>query len=175
MTGLWSLLASNLPELILLLVGVGLLVVELYIPGFGVPGILGIVTIALGFILLRPPLAEGILLFVILAAILCVALCIFLVTASKGRLDNTRLALRDVAIDPNAAASNDLNRFIGRDGVTRTALRPSGIAEFDGEKLNVVSDGEFIAQGVPVRVMRVEGNRIVVTEPTDNNEGGEKT
>ena len=70
MGGLWNLLMSNLPELILLLVGVGLLVFEMYIPGFGVPGTLGIGSLVLGFILLRPPLEQGLLLFAILAAIL---------------------------------------------------------------------------------------------------------
>jgi membrane-bound ClpP family serine protease len=166
MGDLWSLLASNLPELILLLVGVGLLVVEMYIPGFGVPGILGIVTMGLGFILLRPTPAQGLLLLVILAAVLCLALIICLITASKGRLERSKLALRDVAIDPEAAAENDLNYLIGKTGVTRTALRPAGIAEFEGVKLNVVSDGEFIAQGKRIRVLSVAGNRIVVREMT---------
>lgn len=168
MLGLWALLTANLPELILLLVGIGLLVFEMYIPGFGVPGALGIVALAVGFILLKPTLEQGLLLFVILAAILCVALSICLVTASRGRLAKSKLALKDVAISPNAAENNDLNYFIGREGVSHTALRPAGIGEFDGVKLNVVSDGEFIAQGRPIRVQKVAGNRIVVIELTQN-------
>ena len=48
--------------------------------------------------------------------------------------------------------------------MTHTALRPAGIGEFDGVKLNVVSDGEFIAMDKPIRVQSVEGNRIVVRE-----------
>ena len=168
MSGLWSLLTANLPELILLLVGVALLVVEMYIPGFGVPGLMGIGSLVLGFILLGPTLGQGLLLFVILAAILCVALTICLVTASKGRLSKSKLALNDVAIPPDAAEANDLNYFIGKEGVTHTALRPAGIGEFDGVKLNVVSDGEFIAQGRRVRVQKVAGNRIVVMELKDN-------
>ena len=164
MGGLWNLLTSNIPELILLLVGVALLVVEMYIPGFGVPGLMGIGSLVLGFILLGPTLGQGLLLFVILAAILCVALTICLVTASKGRLSKSKLALNDVAIPPDAAEANDLNYFIGREGVTHTALRPAGIGEFDGVKLNVVSDGEFIAQGRRIRVQKVAGNRIVVAE-----------
>ena len=167
MGGLWSLLTANLPELLLLLVGVGLLVFEMYIPGFGVPGTLGIISLAVGFILLRPPLEQGLLLFVILAAILCIALTICLITASRGRLEKSKLALNDVAISPDAAENNDLNYFIGREGVTHTALRPAGIGEFDGVKLNVVSDGEFIAQGAKIRVQKVAGNRIVVTEISD--------
>ena len=66
-----------------------------------------------------------------------------------------------------AAGNNDLNYFIGREGVTHTDLRPAGIGEFDGVKLNVVSDGEFIAKDRPIRVQSVEGNRIVVREITE--------
>lgn len=160
---LWSLLLGNIPMLIMLLLGVGLLVVEMYIPGFGAPGILGSVLLVLGFVLLKPTLAQGLLLFVILAAILCVALSICLYSASKGRLSKSKLVLNDVAVPPEAAENNDLNYFIGREGVAHTALRPAGIGEFDGVKLNVVSDGEFIRQGQPIRVQSVAGNRIVVT------------
>ena len=168
MGGLWNLLTANVPELILLLVGVALLVVEMYIPGFGVPGLMGIGSLVLGFILLGPTLGQGLLLFVILAAILCVALTICLITASKGRLAKSKLALNDVAIAPDAAENNDLNYFIGREGTCHTALRPAGIGEFDGVKLNVVSDGEFIAKGKPIRVLSVAGNRIVVAEIKDH-------
>ena len=164
MGGLWGLLTANIPELILLLVGIGLLVFEMYIPGFGAPGMLGIASLVLGFILLGPTLEQGLLLFVILAAILCVALSICLITASRGRLSKSKLALKDVAIPPDAAENNDLNYFIGREGVCHTALRPAGIGEFDGVKLNVVSDGEFIPAGRGIRVESVSGNRIVVRE-----------
>ena len=167
MDGLGSLLLNNIPVMIMLLVGVGLLVFEMYVPGFGVPGISGIALLVLGFVLLKPPLAQGLILFAILAAILCVALSICLYSASKGRLSKSKLVLNDVAVPASMAENNDLNYFIGREGVTHTALRPAGIGEFDGVKLNVVSDGEFIAQGAAIRVQSVSGNRIVVTETTD--------
>ena len=53
---------------------------------------------------------------------------------------------------------------MGKTGVTDTPLRPAGMAEFDGVKLSVVSEGEFIESGREVTVERVEGNRIVVRE-----------
>lgn len=164
MEGLGILLAANIPVLLMMIVGVALLVVEMYVPGFGAPGISGIVLLVLGFVLLRPPLIEGLILFAILAAILCVALSICLYSASKGRLSRSKLVLNDVAVPASAAENNDLNYFIGREGVTHTALRPAGIGEFDGVKLNVVSDGEFIGKDKPIRVQSVEGNRIVVCE-----------
>ena len=167
MDSLGSLIAANIPVLILMLVGVGLLVFEMYVPGFGVPGVSGILLLGLGFVLLGPTLAQGLLLFAILAAILCVALSICLYSASKGRLSKSKLVLNDVAVSADAAENNDLNYFVGREGVTQTALRPAGIGEFDGVKLNVVSDGEFINKDVPIRVLSVKGNRIVVCELKD--------
>ena len=167
MEGLGSLLLSNIPVLVMMLVGVGLLVFEMYVPGFGVPGVSGILLLGLGFVLLGPTLAQGLLLFAILAAILCVALSICLYSASKGRLSKSKLVLNDVAVSADAAENNDLNYFVGREGVTQTVLRPAGIGEFDGVKLNVVSDGEFINKDVPIRVLSVKGNRIVVCELKD--------
>ena len=169
MDSLGSLIAANIPVLILMLVGVALLVFEMYVPGFGVPGISGIALLVLGFVLLKPTLGQGLLLFAILAAILCVALSICLITASRGRLSKSKLVLNDVAVPAEAAEHNDLNYFIDREGVSHTALRPAGIGEFDGVKLNVVSDGEFIAQGKRIRVLSVQGNRIVVREIETND------
>ena len=164
MGSLGALLLANIPLLILMLVGIVLLVVEMYIPGFGVPGLLGLASLALSFFLLRPTLEQGLVLLAVLAAILCVALSIMLITASKGRLSKSRLVLNDVAVPADASENNDLNYFIGRTGVAHTALRPAGIGEFDGVKLNVVSDGEFISAGRPICVQSVSGNRIVVSE-----------
>jgi membrane-bound serine protease (ClpP class) len=53
-------------------------------------------------------------------------------------------------------------RFLGKDGVAQTALRPAGIAEIDGTRVDVVAESGFIDPGAPVRVVLVEGNRIVV-------------
>ena len=167
MGGLWSLLIGNIPAVVLLLAGVVLLVIEMYIPGFGVPGITGMAALVVGFVLLGPTLEQGLLLFLILAAILCIALTICLYSASKGRLGKSKLVLNDVSVPEDAAENNDMNYFLGREGVAHTALRPAGIGEFDGVKLNVVSDGEFIAAGRPIRVQSVSGNRIVVRERED--------
>ena len=50
----------------------------------------------------------------------------------------------------------------GKEGTTITVLRPTGMAEFDGVRLNVVSEGEFVQNGVKVRIVDVEGSRILV-------------
>ena len=52
--------------------------------------------------------------------------------------------------------------FVGKEGETTTVLRPSGMADVEGIRLNVVSEGEYIPNGTKVRVVRVDGARVVV-------------
>lgn len=52
--------------------------------------------------------------------------------------------------------------WFGKRGLAASPLRPAGIAEIEGERVDVVSDGEFIETGEPITVVRVDGNRIVV-------------
>ena len=156
--------AQNLPAILMLVVGFGLVVVEMYIPGFGAPGIIGILLLVFGVIATNPTPLQALVLALIIAILLCIAFSICIRTVSKGRLSKTPLVLNDVSTGDEADKESDLGYFVGREGETHTALRPAGIAEFDGVKLNVVSDGDFIGQGRRVRVERVEGNRIVVRE-----------
>lgn len=67
-------------------------------------------------------------------------------------------------MDPGAGYVNVAENpaLIGRPGTVATFLRPAGIADIDGERLDVVTSGEFIEAGAPVKVIAVEGNRIVV-------------
>ncbi|MGH7830627.1 MAG: NfeD family protein, partial [Candidatus Binatia bacterium] len=52
--------------------------------------------------------------------------------------------------------------WLGKGGTAVSPLRPAGIAEIEGERVDVVSDGELIDSGAPIVVTRVDGNRIVV-------------
>lgn len=51
---------------------------------------------------------------------------------------------------------------VGAEGVARSTLRPSGNANFGGVIIDVITRGEFVEAGAPVRVLAVEGSRIVV-------------
>jgi membrane-bound serine protease (ClpP class) len=52
--------------------------------------------------------------------------------------------------------------LVGQDGVAVTDLRPAGTAQFGHERVDVVTEGEYVRQGCAVRVMRSEGYRHVV-------------
>lgn len=63
----------------------------------------------------------------------------------------------------SAVAANDgFSALAGKQGKAATMLRPAGTVEIDGRRISVVTRGEMIAEGKTVRVIEVEGNRIVV-------------
>ena len=72
-----------------------------------------------------------------------------------------RLAL-SAAQGPEYVTSADHGSLRGRTGTAASYLRPAGIASIDGRRIDVLTEGEFIAQGTPIRVVRVEGARIFV-------------
>ena len=51
---------------------------------------------------------------------------------------------------------------VGETGMAKSILRPSGKAMFGDRMLDVVSDGEFVESGSRIRVVAIEGARIVV-------------
>jgi len=59
-------------------------------------------------------------------------------------------------------SSADYRSFLGARGSTLSLLRPSGVAEFDGTRLDVISDGDYIPANTPVEVFHIEGSKVVV-------------
>jgi membrane-bound ClpP family serine protease len=55
----------------------------------------------------------------------------------------------------------------GKRGVVESSLRPTGIARFEGRRVDVVTRGEMIESGAPVRVVEVRGNRVVVARAAE--------
>jgi membrane-bound serine protease (ClpP class) len=63
------------------------------------------------------------------------------------------------------SAPDSDRRWLQRSGTALSPLRPAGIAEIDGTRVDVVSDGGFIDAGAAIELTRVDGNRIVVRQP----------
>lgn len=64
--------------------------------------------------------------------------------------------------------------LVGRTGTAATALRPSGAMELGSDRLDVVTEGEFVEAGTPVQVLYVQGSRIVVGRVAGDERGGER-
>ena len=88
---------ANLPAILCLLAGFTLVVVEMFIPGFGLPGISGIILLVVGVVLkARSPL-EALIIAAAIILLLCIALSIALRSAARGRLSRSSLILSDVS------------------------------------------------------------------------------
>lgn len=161
MAHLFSNIAANIPMTLCLLMGALLLVAEVFLPGFGLPGISGVVLVAVGvglaWMAFGPLVAVAILL--VLVAVLAVLVSSMVNAASKGNGRYGRIFLKD---KEELHINRDMEVLIGRTGTATSVLRPAGIADFDGVRLNVVTEGGFVEQGARVKVVRVDGARIVV-------------
>ncbi len=160
-----DLFMQNLPILIGFLLGVGLMTVEVFIPGFGIAGISGILievgVIALTYWIHGGLPAIGATLIVLSTTAILVS--IMLRSVNKGRLSQSPLILNDEeTTEEGYVAMSDMDVFLGKEGVTTTVLRPTGMAIFDGVKLNVLADGEFISKDEKVVVQQVSGASIIV-------------
>ena len=163
-------------ELLIMLLGAVLLGVELFLlPGFGIAGISGLFLIFWGLLLtmvqhypggpaipswpqFRAPVMNlGIALLATLAG----------GTALGSVLPKTRLFRRltlqeATSRDRGYVAAHERTDLVGRQGVALSALRPSGAVVIDDQRIDVVTRGEFVAAGSPVRVVEAHGGRIVV-------------
>ena len=63
---------------------------------------------------------------------------------------------------PEYVASRSYTYLLGHTGHAASLLRPAGFATVDGERINVLTEGEFVQAGTPIEVTRVEGARIFV-------------
>ena len=171
--GHWLARLAGWEEILLVVGGLVLLTVEIFVtPGFGLVGTLGLVALvgglglslvgsgATGDVILGA--AGQVVLSLLLAIAASLALLRFLPSLPFGR----RLVLEtELGAGEGfaSAATTDL-MWLGKRGTAASTLRPAGIATFEGERVDVVSDGEFIDAGDPITVVKVDGNRIVVRQ-----------
>jgi membrane-bound ClpP family serine protease len=131
-------------------------------PGFGAPGIIGGILLVLGIIFTARTLLEALILLLIIIAVLGAVLTFVLQSATRGKLSKTLILSNSQRKENGYIGTEDLNYFLDKEGTAYTTLRPSGTADFSGVKMDVVSDGEFIQKGTKIKVVKVEGRRIVV-------------
>ncbi len=159
--------------------GAGLLLVigELFLhPGTVLPGVIGALMMVAGLIWAMIDRYPGeswwptgdMLTVPLLNLCIAVALGVLAIYVLAKFLPRTSLYSRIVLGAASGAAlesrvpGGNLRIPVGALGAARTTLRPSGKADFDGQSCDVVTRGEFLESGSRVRVVAVEGMRVVV-------------
>ncbi|MBQ1251723.1 MAG: hypothetical protein IIY02_02280 [Firmicutes bacterium] len=150
--------------LILFALGMLFLMLEAFVlTGFGFSGILGIFAIFGAMILLSSSVTAGL----ISVLVTIVAMTILLVVSFKYMKKKNliqRFILSDRTDTESGYTSPNIDNeiYIGREGYTLTPLRPAGSVKIDEERVDVVSEGDFVDVGVKVKVIGVDGTRIIV-------------
>jgi len=138
--------------------GLLLLLMEIFvIPGFGVVGIMGIGSLLAGTIVAWNYLGPMYGVLTIIGGVGATGLALYFFP---------RKALTLEAKHDTQAARTELAALVGRIGRSVSPLRPSGNAEIADETVDVITDGQYVDANRKIRVVRVEGARVVV-EPLD--------
>ena len=150
---------SGIVEVSLFLTGIALLLAEMFlIPGFGVAGIGGLAALAASIYLTFGDQA------VVVGSLMVIVIAIGLIIVFRF-LPRTRTAhalVLDDAIGAQAPPHESNSRLLGAIGTATSDLRPAGVARFGERKVDVVTEGEYLPKGSLIKVIKVEGARIVV-------------
>ncbi len=160
---------------VLCLAGLAFLLLETHVvPGHGLAGVIGLLFLFVGMFYTLGG-SENALFALSVSTILTAASLIGFfaylprspVWKKLGQQMQQRASLGYVT-------SDNMTHFLGRTGKSTTTLRPAGLAEIDGIRVDVVTEGEFLEPGTPIIVIKVEGSRVVVDEEAQAAAAGEE-
>jgi membrane-bound serine protease (ClpP class) len=157
-------------EVILLLCGLIALGIEIFVlPGFGVAGILGLALLAISVVLAMlgsiPSFQDVVQSLAVVVTALVLTIAVF--AAWIRHLPNStrfrKMILAD-GLDSSAGyiSARVRDELVGREAQAVTDLRPAGTVVVDDERIDVVTEGDYISSGSLVRIIRAEGHRHVV-------------
>ncbi len=150
---------------ICLIAALVMFVIELFTPGVGVAGATGLLALIAVVVMQLGWGHPRVALYIIAIALLLIILGLIWIIRSlqRGRLSKSFLVLKDqqdgTSVPDVTSAKSEL---LGKTGVAITTLRPAGIAEIGGKRLDVTSVGAFVPKGSPVTVIKAEGLHILV-------------
>lgn len=153
----------GLLDVAILVVGIVLLAVEVFLlPGFGVAGVLGVAAIIVALIRIFEEGVIPVLGYSVLFGGVLLGVLLWLLPNSRLAAA-FRLTARIATPDGGSLTfGGDRKDLVGQEGLALSDLRPAGVARFGTDRVDVVSEGDFVNAGATLRVLRVEGNRITV-------------
>lgn len=163
---------ASIIEIVIFIIGVALLLIEIFvIPGFGIFGAAGIVlmigSLFLGLISDFPLVDWGMLQMATVqlagAFVLSVIAIYFLIKfLPKSRVWNNLVLKKNIDEQSGYTAEEQLKDLVGKSGKALTDLRPSGSAQIDKKRIDVVTNGDYITKGTKITVIDEEGSKVVV-------------
>jgi membrane-bound ClpP family serine protease len=151
----------------LFVLGIFLLFLEIFVPG-GILGLFGIIALIAGIMLTVNSLLQGIVYVSLLLFTLAVLIALsFRFPKTRRFWERFALKTRQTKQEGYVAPKAAYESFLGKQGIALSQLRPAGTADFNGERLDVVTEGGFIPNGSKIIVIAVEGTRVIVRQMKD--------
>lgn len=147
----------------LFIFGLILVFLEIFILPGGVVGILGALMMFGSVFLVAPTPIDAVISLITSLIGTALILWIGLKFMTKRNLwSKMVLKERQANKEGYLAPQAELGRFLHQTGRTITPLRPAGKVDFNGEQVDVVTEGGFIPVDTLVKVIKVEGTRVIV-------------
>ena len=153
------------PCILCFLFGILMFIVEMFTPGFGVAGGLGIASFAAIIVMqfLANSLTSALIVTAVLVLLLAIIVVLFIRSFQKGAISRSKL-INTTAVEGESSpvVKEKSKSLVGKTGTAVTALRPAGIVEIEGERLNVSTYGNYSDAGKEGTVAAVEGLNVFV-------------
>lgn len=148
--------------IILIIAGFVLVGIEMVMPGFGAPGITGIICLVGGILCTAKDLEQGltitVLVVVVLEVMLTIAMTLFKRVKTPFVLDT------EIKAEKGYINASDLEYLVGKEGIAVTDLRPAGKCDIEGVEFDVRTEGRYIERGNKVKISRIHEHMIIVKE-----------
>ena len=152
----------SLYQIAIFIVGVIFIIIEILTPTVGLLAGIGVVAIFYSLILAMGGDINAIYMMVISLVIAIIIFAIIIKKLPSSKLWKKIILTNTSSTEQGYVSSVDYSQYLNKEGIVLTELRPSGSVEIDGVPVDVVSEGKFISKGEKVRVVKIEGMRIIV-------------
>ena len=150
--------------IILIVLGVVAIGLEFFLPG-GILGVVGVASLAGAIVMCFTEYGASTGLIVTTVAVFFIVGALTLWLKYFHKIGPGKDFLLSTSVS-NDDALDQYQDFLEAEGVTKTTLRPAGKAQFGDKRLDVVAESGMIDADTAVRVVKVEGSRVVVRRTT---------
>lgn len=144
------------------LLGISLLIVELYVPDFGVIGIVGFLAMVLSIYLKTGDFTQLVYLVLGSIAVAFIIIVYFLKSGKDLNISPGFVLNEAMSNEKGYSSEKDYSFLVNTNGLVISDLRPVGRAKFGEDTYEVISTAEMISSGELVTVVRVQGAKVYV-------------
>lgn len=155
-----SIIVNQYIFMFVLILGILAMILEVFIPSFGLVGITGLYLIFNAIVAINQ--IQNPYTYIFLSIIIGLILGVIIIKLFMSRRSSSKLVLNTKLV-VNTVDDKTHTRelvIVGLEGIVVKPLRPSGLALINGDNYDVISYGEFIAKGDIIVVDKIEGNKI---------------